>query len=73
MKMDDRDDNQLSLDPVVGGLAGVEEPVCGMFVSSACNIFEVGFEVDMTKVVTWTGVKIAADGAIRMGIESSVG
>jgi hypothetical protein len=57
-----------------GGLTGVEGPVSGISESSACIVSTGGFDVDMITVVTWTGVKMpAVDGAIRMGIESSMG
>jgi hypothetical protein len=54
-----------------GGVTGVEEPDSGMFVSSAC-IVNCGPE--RLDELTVTGVNPAtADGAIRKGIESSIG
>ena len=74
MKMDDGDDDQLLPDPVVVGLMGVEGPVSGISESSALIVSVFGFEVDMIASVTWAAGKMATvDGAIRMGIESSIG
>jgi hypothetical protein len=74
MKMDDGDDDQLLPDPVVVGLMGVEGPASGISESSACIVSVFEFEVDTIASVTWAAGKMATvDGAIRMGIESSIG
>jgi hypothetical protein len=74
MKTDDGADDQLLLDPVVGGGMGVEGPVSGISESSALIVSVFEFEVDMIASVTWAaGMMATVDGAIRMGIESSIG
>src|ERR1700678_4493889 len=59
-------------EPDVDGGMGVEEPVSGMFVSSVCIVTVC--EGGTTRGVTATRMSPAtAEGAIRTGIESSIG
>jgi hypothetical protein len=75
MKWDYGVDYQLALGPVGGGGGtGVEGPVSGISVSLAFAVSVFEIEVDMIMVVTCAGAEMATvDGAIRMGIESSMG
>lgn len=66
MLLDDPDD------PVVGGVMGVEEPDCGMSVSSVCIVVVCEEEATRLVAITWT-MPATADGAIRKGIVSSIG